>query len=87
MGGACEAPANAAVVGTAASGVALFSRGNINLAVAAPVALGSGAMLGARILAAVSVKRLRVLFVMVLFGLAVQMTLAAFGIHSKGVPA
>jgi uncharacterized protein len=58
------------------------------LAVAAPVALGSviGAMLGARILAAVSVKRLRVLFVMVLFCLAIQMTLAALGIHSKGVP-
>ena len=74
-------------VTAAASGVALFSRGNINLAVAAPVALGSviGAMLGARILAAVSVKRLRMLFVMVLFGLAVQMTFAAFGIHLKGV--
>jgi uncharacterized membrane protein YfcA len=43
-------------------------------------------MLGARILAAVSVKRLRVLFVMVLFCLAVQMTLAALGIHLKGVP-
>jgi uncharacterized membrane protein YfcA len=70
-------------VTAAASGVAYFARGDIVPAIAGPVALGSvlGAKLGARALAAVSPEKLRLFFVGVLILLAVQMLLAAFGVH------
>jgi uncharacterized membrane protein YfcA len=50
------------------------------------VALGSiaGALLGARILMAVSNDRIRLLFIVVLAALAVQMFLSAFSIHLFG---
>jgi hypothetical protein len=58
-------------------------RGDIAAPIAGPVALGSvvGAALGARILMRVSNERLRILFVIVLVGLAGQMLLSAFGIN------
>jgi hypothetical protein len=70
-------------VTAAASGAAYFARGDIDPLIAGPVALGSvmGAMLGARLLMAVSGERLRLLFVVVLVALAVQMLLSGFGIH------
>jgi uncharacterized membrane protein YfcA len=70
-------------VTAAASGVAYFARGDIDPAIAGPVALGSviGALLGAKFLMAISGDKLRVLFVAVLLLLAVQMLLAAFGIQ------
>lgn len=73
-------------VTAAASAAAYFVRGDIDPAVAGPVALGSvvGAAIGARILLAVSSERIRLLFVGVLTLLAVQMGLDAFGIHLIG---
>jgi uncharacterized protein len=73
-------------VTAAASGVAYFARGDINPAIAGPVALGSvlGAVLGARLLMAVSGDKLRLLFVAVLVALAAQMLLSALGIHLTG---
>ncbi len=70
-------------VTAAASAGAYFVRGDIVPAIAGPVALGSvlGALLGARILMAVSNERIRVLFVVVLVLLALQMLLSAFGIN------
>jgi hypothetical protein len=69
-------------VTAAASAGAYFMRGDIAIPIAGPVALGSvvGAILGARILMAVSNERIRLLFVAALLVLAVQMLLAAFGI-------
>jgi uncharacterized protein len=69
-------------VTAAASAGAYFARGDIVPAVAGPVALGSvlGAMLGGRLLMAVSNEKLRLLFVVVLIILAICMLLAAFGI-------
>jgi uncharacterized membrane protein YfcA len=69
-------------VTAAASAGAWFVRGDIVTAVAGPVALGSvlGAVLGARILMAMSSERLRVFFVVILVVLAGQMLLGAFGI-------
>jgi uncharacterized membrane protein YfcA len=73
-------------VTAAASAGAYFVRGEIVPAIAGPVVLGSvvGALLGARILMAVSNDRIRVLFVIVLVLLAVQMGLSAFGIQLFG---
>jgi uncharacterized membrane protein YfcA len=70
-------------VTAAASGTAYFARGAINPMIAGPIALGSvlGAVLGARLLMALSGEKLRLFFVVVLVGLAVQMLLSAFGIH------
>ncbi|SHG74555.1 sulfite exporter TauE/SafE family protein [Pollutimonas bauzanensis] len=70
-------------VTAAASAGAYFVRGDIVPAIAGPVALGSvlGALLGARILMAVSSERIRLLFVAVLIALAIQMFLSAFDIH------
>jgi uncharacterized membrane protein YfcA len=67
-------------VTAAASGVAYFARGDIDPAIAGPVALGSviGSVLGARFLMAVSGDRLRLLFVIVMAALAAQMLQAAF---------
>jgi uncharacterized membrane protein YfcA len=59
-------------VTAAASGLAYFARGDIDPAIAGPVALGSviGSMLGARFLMAVSGDWLRVVFVIVIIALA-----------------
>jgi uncharacterized membrane protein YfcA len=64
-----------------ASAGAYFVRGYIPAPVAGPVALGSvvGAVLGARVVMAVSHERIRLLFVVVLLALATQMFLSAFG--------
>jgi uncharacterized membrane protein YfcA len=73
-------------VTAAASGVAYFVRGDIDPRVAGPVALGSvlGAVLGARLLMAVSGDKLRRFFVVVLVALAAQMLLSGLGIHLRG---
>jgi uncharacterized membrane protein YfcA len=73
-------------VTAATSAGAYFMRGDILPAIAGPVALGSvvGAVIGARILMAVSNEKLRLLFIAVLAVLAVQMLLSAFGIHLAG---
>lgn len=73
-------------VTAAASAAAYFARGEIAPAIAGPVALGSvvGAWLGARVLMAVASERIRLLFVGVLTLLAMQMLLAALGIHVFG---
>jgi uncharacterized membrane protein YfcA len=73
-------------VTAAASAGAYFVRGDIVPAIAGPVALGSvvGALAGARILMVVPAARIRLLFVAVLVVLAVEMGLAAFGIHVPG---
>jgi uncharacterized protein len=71
-----------------ASAGAYFIRGAIVPDIAGPVALGSvvGALLGARLLLFISPAKLRLVFVAVLFVLAVQMALAAIGVHG-GLPA
>jgi uncharacterized protein len=71
-------------VTAAASGVAYFARGDIDPAIAGPVALGSviGSVLGARFLMAVSGEKLRLLFVIVIVALAAQMLQAAFQGHT-----
>jgi uncharacterized membrane protein YfcA len=73
------------VTGAASAG-AYFVRGHIVFAVAGPVALGSvvGSLIGARFLMAVSNKRLRLLFVVVLVLLAIQMGLSGLGIQPGG---
>jgi uncharacterized protein len=70
-------------VTAAASGVAYYIRGDIDAAVAGPVALGSviGSLIGGRLLISVSGAKLRLLFVIVLIVLAMQMALSALGIH------
>jgi uncharacterized membrane protein YfcA len=75
-------------VTAAASAGAYLIRGAIVPDIAGPVALGSvvGAVLGARLLLFVSPAKLRLAFVAVLFVLAVQMALAAIGVHG-GLPA
>jgi uncharacterized membrane protein YfcA len=69
-----------------ASAGAYFMRGEIDTAIAGPVALGSvmGSVLGARILMRVSSTRIRLLFVTVLLILAGQMLLNAFTINPLG---
>jgi uncharacterized membrane protein YfcA len=66
-------------VTAAASGGAYFMRGDIDCALAAPVALGSaiGALAGARLLMGLPAARLRLFFVLVLLGLAVRMAMCA----------
>jgi uncharacterized membrane protein YfcA len=73
-------------VTAAASAGAYFARGEIASAIAGPVALGSvvGALLGARLLIAVSSERVRGAFVVVLVLLATQMALQAFGMGIAG---
>ncbi len=72
-------------VTAAASAGAYFMRGSILPDVAGPVALGSvvGAVLGARLLMFVSADKLRLFFLAVLLALAVEMSLAAVGVHSR----
>jgi uncharacterized membrane protein YfcA len=69
-------------VTASAGAAAYFVRGDIVANVAGPVALGSvaGALLGARVLMAVSSEKVRLLFVGALVLLAMQMFLSAFGI-------
>lgn len=69
-------------VTAAASGVAYFFLGDIDPKIAGPVALGSvlGALIGARLLSAISGRWLRILFVVTLVALALQMLLAAAGV-------
>lgn len=70
-------------VTAAASAGAYFMRGDINTAIACPVALGSvfGALAGTRILIGISADKLRIGFVVVLLLLAIQMFLLACGIN------
>jgi uncharacterized membrane protein YfcA len=70
-------------VTAAASAGAYFARGDINIGIAGPVALGSvvGALAGARLLMGVPSDKLRIFFVIVLVLLAVQMLASAFGVH------
>jgi hypothetical protein len=75
---------------TAAAGAcAYFLRGEINVAVAGPVALGSvvGSMLGARLLIGLPNEKLRLFFVVVLVALALQMLFSAFSFHPAASPA
>jgi uncharacterized membrane protein YfcA len=70
-------------VTAAASACAYFVRGQIDAAVAGPVALGSvvGAILGARVLMMVPSAHLRFLFLTVLVVVACQMLLQGLDIH------
>jgi uncharacterized membrane protein YfcA len=70
-------------VTAAASGLAYYVRGDIRPEIAGPIALGSvlGSVLGAKVLMSLSGDKMRTFFVCVLVVLAVQMTLASFGIH------
>lgn len=70
-------------VTAAASAGAYFVRGDIDIGIAGPIALGSvaGALLGARLLMGLPAERLRIFFVVVLTLLAVQMFLSAFGLQ------
>jgi uncharacterized membrane protein YfcA len=76
-------------VTAAASAGAYFMRGDIDIGIAGPVALGSvvGALAGARLLMGLPADKLRVSFVIVLGLLAVQMLMSAFGAHVPGSPA
>lgn len=73
-------------VTAAASAGAYFVRGDIDIGIAGPIALGSvvGALVGARLLMGLPADKLRIFFVVVLTLLAVQMFLSAFGIHILG---
>lgn len=68
-------------VTAAASACAYFVRGDIDIGIAGPVALGSvlGALAGARLLMELPADKLRVFFVIVLGMLAAQMLMSAFG--------
>ncbi|MGH6760770.1 MAG: sulfite exporter TauE/SafE family protein [Phyllobacterium sp.] len=76
-------------VTAAASAGAYFVRGDIDIGIAGPIALGSvaGALLGARLLMRLPADKLRVFFVIILSLLAVQMLLSTFGVHLLGEPA
>jgi len=65
-----------------ASGLAYFVRGDIDPAIASPIALGSvlGALAGAKALAIIPAERMRIFFVLVLVLLALQMLLSGFGV-------
>jgi hypothetical protein len=67
-------------VTAAASGVAYFVRGDIDPAIASPIALGSvlGALAGAKALTIIPAERMRLFFALVLVALAFQMSLFAF---------
>lgn len=73
-------------VTAAASAGAYFVRGDIDIGIAGPIALGSvvGALLGARLLMGLPANKLRIFFVVVLVALATLMFLGAFGIHIIG---
>lgn len=69
-------------VTAAASACAYVVRGDVNVAIAGPIALGSvlGALLGARLLVGLPAEKLRVFFVIVLVALAAQMLLSVIGL-------
>jgi len=69
-------------VTAAASGLAYFVRGDIDPAIASPIALGSvlGALAGAKALTNIPAERMRVFFVLVLVLLALQMSLSGLGV-------
>ncbi|WP_107312834.1 sulfite exporter TauE/SafE family protein [Burkholderia metallica] len=73
-------------VTAAASAGAYFARGDIDIPLAGPIALGSviGAIVGARLLIRVPADKLRVFFVVVLLLLAIDMFLSALGVHAPG---
>jgi uncharacterized membrane protein YfcA len=75
-------------VTAAASAGADFVRGDIDIGIAGPVALGSvvGALAGARLLMGLPADKLRAFFVIVLGLLAGQMLMSAFGAHVQGSP-
>jgi uncharacterized membrane protein YfcA len=76
-------------VTAAASAGAYFVRGEINIEIAGPIALGSviGALVGTRLLFWIPASRLRIFFVIILVLLAIQMLLIACGISFfKGSP-
>ena len=70
-------------VTAAASGGAYLVRGDIDMSIAGPVALGSvvGALAGARLLMRMPAEKLRILFSVVLIALAIQMMLIALDIQ------
>jgi uncharacterized membrane protein YfcA len=72
-------------VTAAASAGAYFVRGDIDIGIAGPIALGSvvGALVGARLLMGLPGDKLRIFFVIVLALLAVQMLMSALGVHLK----
>lgn len=76
-------------VTAAASAGAYFVRGDIDIGIAGPIALGSvvGALVGARLLMRLPADKLRAFFVIVLVLLAVQMLLSAFSINLPGAVA
>lgn len=73
-------------VTAAASASAYFVRGDIDIGIAGPVALGSvvGALVGARLLMGLPADKIRLSFVVVLSLLAVQMLLSALGVQLLG---
>ncbi|HWK69745.1 MAG TPA: sulfite exporter TauE/SafE family protein [Burkholderiaceae bacterium] len=73
-------------VTASASAVAYFISGDIDVDIAAPVALGSvlGAFAGARLLLRIPAERLRLFFVLVLSLLAIQMLMSSVGIELPG---
>ena len=75
------------VTGAASAG-AYFLRGEIDVAIAGPIVLGSitGALLGTHLVLRISSERLRTLFVVVLGAMALQMTLSAAGVPLLGRP-
>jgi hypothetical protein len=72
-------------VTASASAGAYFVRGDVNTAIAGPIALGSvvGAMTGARLLTGLSGAKLRIFFVIVLALLAVAMAVSGFDMRLK----
>ncbi len=73
-------------VTAAASAGAYFVRGDIDIGITGPIALGSviGALVGARLLMRLPADKLRVFFVIVLTLLAIQMLMSTFGIKIFG---
>jgi len=71
-------------VTAAASAGAYFVRGDIDIGIAGPVAIGSviGALVGARLLMGLPADKLRLFFVLVLMLLAVQMLASGLGLHT-----
>ncbi|HWX49355.1 MAG TPA: sulfite exporter TauE/SafE family protein [Roseomonas sp.] len=73
-------------VTAAASAGAYFVRGDIDIGIAGPVAIGSviGALVGARLLMGLPADKLRLFFVLVLVLLAIQMLASGLGLHLPG---
>ncbi|WP_223645739.1 sulfite exporter TauE/SafE family protein [Corallococcus sp. EGB] len=73
-------------VTAAASAGAYFVRGDIDIGIAGPVALGSvvGALVGARLLFGLPAEKIRIAFVVILALLAVEMLLSALGVQFPG---